>query len=184
MSGAAATTASAIRARHAAVFRPYYRQHGRTLGGLLVAVALWLYGASAMEVSSPRLLNGLGELGRIVGLMLPPDPGSFAAVLVFAKALAETLAIAFLGTLGAATIAFPLGFLAARNTTVSLILRFLARRSFDTFPSCYPSGSARSSISLSPTRAAHPSSASWAQVVSGWCYPSRFERWSSGKCLS
>jgi phosphonate transport system permease protein len=132
MSGGVGTDASAVRARHAAVFRPYYRQHGRALAVLLLAVALWLYGASAMEVSGTRLLNGIGELGRIVGLMLPPDPGSVAAVLVFAKALAETLAIALLGTLGAAVIAFPLGFLAARNTTVSLILRFFARRSFDT----------------------------------------------------
>jgi phosphonate transport system permease protein len=78
------------------------------------------------------LFSGIGQLARIAGLMLPPDPGSLATVLVFLKAMAETLAIALLGTLGAALVAFPLGFLAARNTTVSQLLRFVARRSFDT----------------------------------------------------
>ncbi len=132
MSGNKNPAALAMRARHAAVFQPYYRRHGRGLGLLFLAVVLWLYGISAMEVSGQRLLKGVGELAHIVGLMLPPDPGSFAAVVVFVKALVETLAIAFLGTLGAALIAFPLGFLAARNTTVSHIVRFFARRSFDT----------------------------------------------------
>ena len=132
MSGNKTPAALAMRARHAAVFQSYYRRHGRGLGLLFLAVVLWLYGISAMEVSGQRLLKGVGELAHIVGLMLPPDPGSFAAVVVFVKALVETLAIAFLGTLGAAIIAFPLGFLAARNTTVSHIVRFFARRSFDT----------------------------------------------------
>ena len=47
-------------------------------------------------------------------------------------ALGETVAIAFLGTLLAAIIAFPLGFVAARNTTASNALRLISRRSFDT----------------------------------------------------
>ena len=132
MSVSASPAALAMRARFPAAFRPFYIQHGRGLLLLTLAVVLWLYGVSAMEVSGHRLLTGLGELGRIATLMLPPDPGSFAAVMVYAKALAETLAIAFLGTLGAAIIAFPLGFLAARNTTVSHIVRIFARRSFDT----------------------------------------------------
>jgi phosphonate transport system permease protein len=44
----------------------------------------------------------------------------------------ETLAIALLGTLLAAVVAFPLGFLAARNTTLNRVVQFFARRSFDT----------------------------------------------------
>ena len=132
MSGNKIPGSAALRVRHAAVFQPYLRRHGRGLGILLLAVVLWLYGVSALEVSGQRLLKGVGELAHIVGLMLPPDPGSASAVIVFFKALAETLAIALLGTLGAATIAFPLGFLAARNTTVSRIVRFFARSSFDT----------------------------------------------------
>src|SRR5262249_32172753 len=46
-------------------------------------------------------------------------------------ALGETLAIALIGTLVAAVAAFPLGFLAARNTTPAAGLRFLVRRGLD-----------------------------------------------------
>ncbi len=132
MSAKPAPAALAMRERHSALFRSYYLRHGRAVVWLLLALFLWVYGIVAMDVSPERLFIGVGELVHIAGLMLPPDPGSYAAVLVFFQALAETLAIALLGTLGAATIAFPLGFLAARNTTVSHVVRILARRSFDT----------------------------------------------------
>lgn len=46
-------------------------------------------------------------------------------------ALYETLLMAFLGTFGAAIIALPLAFLAARNFTPLGVLRFAARRMFD-----------------------------------------------------
>jgi phosphonate transport system permease protein len=61
--------------------------------------------------------------------MLPPDPGRFN---LYLDAMLETLAIALLGTLLAAIAAFPLGFLAARNTTLNRLVQFMARRSFDT----------------------------------------------------
>lgn len=48
-----------------------------------------------------------------------------------AWALFETILMAFLGTFGAAMIALPLGFLAARNFTPLGSLRFAARRMFD-----------------------------------------------------
>ncbi len=48
-----------------------------------------------------------------------------------AWALYETLLMAFLGTFGAAIIALPLGFLAARNFTPLRSVRFAARRAFD-----------------------------------------------------
>ena len=48
-----------------------------------------------------------------------------------AWAIFETILMAFLGTFGAAIIALPLGFLAARNFTPLGALRFAARRVFD-----------------------------------------------------
>jgi len=45
--------------------------------------------------------------------------------------MGETLAIALLGTLIAAVLALPLGLLAAKNTTPSLLLRFAIRRVLD-----------------------------------------------------
>lgn len=50
-----------------------------------------------------------------------------------AWALFETILMAFLGTFGAAMVALPLAFLAARNFTPLMPLRFAARRLFDFF---------------------------------------------------
>jgi phosphonate transport system permease protein len=83
-------------------------------------------------MSYARIAGGLSELGRMVLLMLPPDPGTWKRAGIYVYAMVETLSIALLGTLLAAIFAFPLGFLAARNTTLNLIVQFFARRSFDT----------------------------------------------------
>jgi phosphonate transport system permease protein len=48
-----------------------------------------------------------------------------------AWAIFETILMAFLGTMGAAIVAFPLGFAAARNFTPSQLARFGSRRLFD-----------------------------------------------------
>jgi phosphonate transport system permease protein len=48
-----------------------------------------------------------------------------------AWAIFETILMAFLGTFGAAIVAFPLAFLAARNFSVSIFARFGVRRLFD-----------------------------------------------------
>jgi len=105
----------------------------RLVTGAVVAVmlGLFVYGFSTFEVSLWRILSGFGNLGQFVVLMLPPDPGSLARATIFVKALFETIAIAFLGTILAAILAFPLGFLAARNVVANRIVHFLARRSLD-----------------------------------------------------
>jgi phosphonate transport system permease protein len=104
-------------------------------GGWLLtlgAIALLVFGLWHLGFSLTKFLIGLGSLGNFVVLMFPPDWGDNASLWRYTKALAETVAIALLGTMLAAVIALPLSFIAARNTTVSLILRFFARRSFDT----------------------------------------------------
>lgn len=93
----------------------------------LAGLAIW-----RLDVSLWRIITGLGELGTFVVLMLPPSAGSWANVLVYLHALAETIAIAFLGTLLAAIFAFPLGLLAARNVVPARLFQFLTRRSLDT----------------------------------------------------
>jgi phosphonate transport system permease protein len=81
------------------------------------------------DVSPERIWRGLGELWRILLLMLPPNPGAQPMDLV--RAVAETLAMAFLGTLIAAVLAVPLGFMAARNVIPAWVLRVGARRFSD-----------------------------------------------------
>lgn len=103
-----------------------------TSGAIILAIlGLFIYGLTTLEVSLWRILAGFGNLGSFVVLMLPPDPGSAARALLFVKALFETIAIAFLGTILAAILAFPLGFLAARNVVANRIVHFLARRTLD-----------------------------------------------------
>lgn len=120
---------AALRARYARAFAP----PGWT-GRLLAAVmlALLVFGLWHLGFSATRFFNGLGSLGKLIYLMFPPEWGTTATLLRFLRSLGETVAIALLGTLLAATIALPLSLIAARNTTVSQILHFFTRRSFDT----------------------------------------------------
>ena len=120
---------AAMRARYASVFAP------PSWGGRLfaaAALALLVFGLWHLGFSPSRFLNGVGSLGKLIVLMFPPEWGDTATLWRFVKSLGETVAIAFLGTLLAAGIALPLSLIAARNTTVSRVLRFFTRRSFDT----------------------------------------------------
>jgi len=119
----------ALRARHPEFFVPYYKGHWKAIVWLVLAAALFIYGVSSLGLTFARIFGGIGELGSMVLRMLPPDPERFNTYLY---AMLETLAIALLGTLLAAVVAFPLGFLAARNTTLNRVVQFFARRSFDT----------------------------------------------------
>ncbi len=100
------------------------------LASALMALAVFAFWR--LDVSFWRFVKGFGELGTFVVLMFPPSAGSWASALVYLHALAETVAIAFLGTMLAAMLAFPLGLLAARNVVPVRIFQFLTRRSLDT----------------------------------------------------
>jgi phosphonate transport system permease protein len=132
LSASALADLPGLRERHGGVFNPGPR-HRLIVFGVL-ALLLGLVGVSVvrLEFSLMRMLAGMGELLRIILLMLPPLPDSWAQARMFAHALAETVAIAFLGTLLGAVLAFPLALLAARNTTINRVVQFLARRSSDT----------------------------------------------------
>jgi phosphonate transport system permease protein len=119
----------AVRAAHAALIRGSAREKYMPflVAGLMAAVAL--FALVRLEFSFARLGTGIVQLGTFLGLMIPPSPGTQFAML--AQALAETVAIAFLGTLLAALLAFPLGFLAARNTMANRLVRFATRRFSD-----------------------------------------------------
>ncbi|WP_315750860.1 phosphonate ABC transporter, permease protein PhnE [Bradyrhizobium sp. SZCCHNS3055] len=94
---------------------------------LVLTLAIFVFGLVDLEFSPSRMLAGLGQLGWIARMMLPPDPG--ASLPLYLKALGETLSIAVLGTTLAA---LPISLLAARNVIPSAILRFPVRRLFDT----------------------------------------------------
>ena len=81
------------------------------------------------DASPARIVNGMERFGKIAGALFPPTPGDAFWELV--KAMLESVGMAFLGTLIAAVIAVPLGFLGARNVLPIRVLRFPIRRSFD-----------------------------------------------------
>lgn len=122
---------SDLLARHGALIAGSLRRKLTTGAVIAAIIGLFVYGLMTLEVSPWRIVTGLGNLGSFVVLMLPPDPGSAARALLFVKALFETIAIAFLGTILAAILAFPLGFLAARNVVANRIVHFFARRALD-----------------------------------------------------
>jgi len=94
------------------------------IGGFAVFAVWWL------AIPFSQIGPGLASLGKFVALMFPPSTGGHLRLLL--TAMGETLAIAFLGTLIATVAAFPISFLAARNTSPHGIIRFATRRGLDT----------------------------------------------------
>ena len=132
MSASQAPGNPALRASYPQHFQAIYQGHISAILLVLLAVLVFAFGVHSLDMSYARIVGGLGELGSMVLRMIPPDPGSWHRAGLYAYAMLETLAIALLGTLMAAIAAFPLGFLAARNTTINQAVKFFARRSFDT----------------------------------------------------
>jgi len=118
------------RRNHPGLVRPSMKT--RIVTSLIVVsmLALALFALARLEFSFARLGSGMAQLGTFLGLMVPPSAGGYAAT--FFKALGETVAIAFLGTLLAAAIALPLGFMAAKGMIGGWVTRFLTRRFSDT----------------------------------------------------
>lgn len=121
-----------LRNRHGAVLRAEKLRNASILGLSAGVIALAGYALYYLEFSPAKLISGLGKLGDFAVLMLPPSYGTEARLLVYLWSLAETLAIAFLGTFGAALLAIPVALLAARNVMASRLVRFFSRRTFDT----------------------------------------------------
>lgn len=103
----------------------------RVWGLWLLFVAAMAFGLWWIDATPARVLNGLSKLGMLVGLMIPPHPGN--GFWDYSKAMAETLAMAFLGTVIAAVLAVPLGFLGAKNIMPNWFFHFGLRRFFDAF---------------------------------------------------
>ncbi|WP_426954733.1 phosphonate ABC transporter, permease protein PhnE [Muricoccus radiodurans] len=125
---------AAWKARLPAAFGATPRQRAmRWIAGAIflawLAWAFWLF-----DITPRRIWNGVfGEQGLfvIIRLMIPPSPGDHWQEIF--KGLAESVAMAFLGTIMAAVVAVPLGFLGARNIVTSTLFRFSLRRVFDGF---------------------------------------------------
>lgn len=113
------------------------RAVGRARGplpGLLVTVAvtgvLTLI-AIDLQLAPDTLLTGFERLGRMIVTAFPPTPdGQLLRIL---RALGETFAMAFLGTVFAVLVAVPLGVLGAKTVVSQPVVHFLLRRGLDVF---------------------------------------------------
>jgi phosphonate transport system permease protein len=102
----------------------------RWIGGLLFVA--WLVALSVwFDITPARLSRGMSGLFVILRQMIPPSPGTQWQDIL--QGLAQSVAMAFLGTFVAAVIALPLGFLGARNVLVNALAHFSIRRVFDGF---------------------------------------------------
>jgi len=91
----------------------------------LIALCAWF------DITPIRLLNGIGGVTTILRQMVPPSPGAQWQDILLG--LAQSVAMAFLGTLIAALLALPLGLLGARNIVVNALAHFSIRRIYDGF---------------------------------------------------
>lgn len=99
------------------------------LSVVVIGYLVWLWNKFGLTLE--LFAKGAGKLGEFVVKMLPPDPGPYAGE--FLSATGETLGMAFLGTLFAALIAYPLAFLGASNVVRNGPTHFIVRRIFDIF---------------------------------------------------
>jgi phosphonate transport system permease protein len=127
---AALSRRAEIETRYPRLVKPSPRR--RIVAGALMALlaGLAIFGLNRIGFSFARLLDGFDRLGLVIGLMIPPTPGPMLTT--YLGGLVETIAIAFLGTLTAAVLGFPLSLLAAKNVIANRVVHFLARRSLDT----------------------------------------------------
>ena len=94
-------------------------------GTLLTIYCLYRFG-----FLSGDFLHGMGKFGSVVISQMFPPTG-WEHMPTFLKVIGETIAMAFIGTLLGAVLAFPLSFLASKNMTRSRPLQFGTRRFAD-----------------------------------------------------
>ena len=111
---------------------------GPTPAQRVLRMGLWLLAACWLvtlfwwfDITPERMTRGLSGLFVILRQMFPPSPGAQWDDIL--QGLGESVAMAFLGTVVAAIVAVPLGFLGSRNVVVNTLAHFSIRRVFDGF---------------------------------------------------
>jgi phosphonate transport system permease protein len=118
-------------ARYPALFRPDWRRRSLVVLAVGAPLGLFVFALWSLDVSWSRVFGGMARLGQFAELMFPPRYGTTERLWSYLHALGETVAIAFLGTLLAALLAAPFGFLAARNVVPQALFHFGLRRCLD-----------------------------------------------------
>ena len=120
-----------LRRTHPELFTRPLLERAKAWGLWLTFVATMAFGLWWVDANPMRIVEGLNKLGLLVRLMIPPHPGD--GLWDYVYAMAETLGMAFLGTVIAAVLAVPLGFLGAKNVMPNWLFHFGLRRFYDGF---------------------------------------------------
>jgi phosphonate transport system permease protein len=124
---------AAVLDRHRSLFSDSPLQRATALAVPFGMAGLAVFSVWWLALSFSQIWSGLSSLVKFIALMFPPSSGGHLDLLL--KAMGETLAIAFLGTLVATVFAFPISFFAASNTSPHPVIRFFVRRVLDTIRS-------------------------------------------------
>lgn len=117
---------------HPRVFRDPASIRARKVALWTLFFALFAWCIYDFNVSPERIWVGLQRLGRVLSFMFPPHLWeTWEEWLEVLTALGETIAMAFMGTLLGAILAFPLSFLGAKNINRIFWLRQGTRRVYD-----------------------------------------------------
>ena len=121
------------RARAAAprAMQPAWKSQAVQLGFALMAVAALAGMAIDLDLRGAAFVAGLSKLARLASTMVPPSDGGDLARIV--RALAETFAMAFAGTVIAAVVALIPGIVGAKTVVAQPALHFGFRRMLDMF---------------------------------------------------
>lgn len=120
------------RSRVPLAFREPLAVRLRRYGVWAVLIGLFTWCLYDFDITPLRIWTGLGRFGTVASFMFPPYIWtSWAEFSEILNGLGETLAIAILGTVLGAIIAFPLSFLGAKNINRLNFLRHSTRRGYD-----------------------------------------------------
>ncbi len=123
---------AAARARMPLAFRPALPIRLRNAALWAAFIALFGWCLYDFGFSPVRIYEGLGRLGRVLGFMFPPYVWTqWQEIAEILNGLGESLAMAFMGTMLGAMVAFPLSFLGAKTINRMNWLRLGFRRGFD-----------------------------------------------------
>ena len=125
-----ATEIEELRARLPRAFSPSPQERLRRLLIWSGAAALTVYCLYRFGFFTWNFIDGTLKFGSVVVAQLFPPTG-FDQLPMFLKVMGETLAMAFLGTVLGAIVAFPLAFLASKNMMPFRPLQFGTRRFAD-----------------------------------------------------
>ncbi|WP_374569881.1 phosphonate ABC transporter, permease protein PhnE [Phenylobacterium sp.] len=98
---------------------------------LVLAAAAVVQMGRDLDLAPGALMKGTDKLALFLGAMVPPTSGGMLVRIV--KALGETFAMAFAGTVLAAVTALPLGVVGAKTIVRNPVAHFVFRRFLDLF---------------------------------------------------